>query len=215
LRITKLLLTGVAASAMILAPLSGVATAKSSHGHGHGKAHGHDQLKCFDGTTDGGFGGVCRLGKHKNTATLDNTDSNPAGDYAGVYAKHNRLGGKLLSEVKPLGYHYVGTIAPNPGNLSLNVPLDENNDGTTEEYAFVDAFYCPGVNGTVDIINDPNCVIYVGGVTPYPNWAALVAANPTWKVATDHVPILIAERTPSEPPAFWTVDHVKFGKPGK
>jgi glutathione S-transferase len=46
------------------------------------------------------------------------------------------------------------------------------------EFSVVDAFYCPGVDGVVNIINDPVCVIYEGGVTPRANWAEFLAANP-------------------------------------
>lgn len=225
MRYTKFLLGGLAVSALILAPMSGVASAKAhppkvhkAHHHPHGHPHGPNKLKCFDGPSDGSiYGGKCTLLSKgaKGKATLDNTDSNPNGDYAGVYTAKPTISGRLLGQVKQLGYHYKGNIAPQPGNLSLNVPLDEDNNGTTEEYAFVDAFYCPGTNGAVNVVKDPNCTIYVGGVTPYPNWAALVAAHPTWRVATDNVPFIVAERTPSEPPAFWTVSNVKFGKPGK
>ena len=183
-------------------------------------APGQNKLMCFDGPSEMTvFGGLCTLTGNgaKGPATLDNTDTNPNGDFSGVFVDHTTMSGQLLGDVTQLGYHYTGTTAPSPGDLSLNVPLDENNDGMLDEFAFVDAFYCPGVGGTVDIINDPNCGIFVGGVTFFPNWAALVAAHPTWKVDldTDQVPFLIAERVPSEGPAFWTVSNVKFGKGGK
>lgn len=214
MRISKVLLGGLAVSALIIAPLSGIASAKPNHTP-KPKPHAPNKLTCFDGTTDGGFGGICKLKGHgaKGPATLNNTDNSPTGDYAGVYIPHSAMSGKLLGKVKHLGYNYKGTVKPTPGDLSLNVPLDENNNGSTEEYAYVDAFYCPGNHGHVDIIKNKKCGIFVGqGNTEYPNWAALVAAHPTYKVATDHPPILIAERTPSEGPAFWTVDHVTFGK---
>jgi|ERR1035437_1108053 hypothetical protein len=178
---------------------------------------GQNKLLCFDGTTDGGFGGICTLiGKGaKGPATLDNTDSNAAGDYSGVYIANTTLSGQLLSKVTQLSYNYTGTTVPTPGDLSLNVPLDTNNDGVTDLYAFIDAAYDPGTGGRVDVIHDVVCGIYVGGTDFYPNWAALVAAHPTWKVATDAVPFVIAERTPSEGPAFWTVSNVTLGKGGK
>jgi hypothetical protein len=180
-------------------------------------APGHNKLLCFDGTTDGGFGGTCTLTSNgaKGPATLDLTSSNPNGDYAGVYTLESNLYGALLTDVSQLSYHYTGTIAPQPGNLSYNIPIDTNGDGTTEFYAFVDAFYCPGVDGVVDITKDSVCVIYEGGVTPRANWAEFVAANPGAKVATDNFVFVIAERTPSEPSAIWTVNNVKFGKAGK
>jgi hypothetical protein len=216
LRISKLVLGSVAVAALLIAPLSGVAAAKPpKNPHPHPHPHAPNNLTCFDGHSEGTiYGGHCTIKGHpkQGPATLDNRENDPDGDYAGVYIPHSTLSGKLLGKVKKLGYHYKGNVKPTPGDLSLNVPLDENNNGSTEEYAFVDAFYCPGHNGHVDIIKDSHCGIYVGGVTFYPNWKALVTAHPTWKVATDNPPILIAERTPSEPPAKWTVDHVQFGK---
>lgn len=180
-------------------------------------APGQNKILCFDGTTDGGFGGTCTLKSNgaKGEATLDLTSSSPTGDYAGVYTNESTMYGATLSSLSQLSYHWSGNIAPTPGNLSYNIPVDTNGDGSTDFYAFVDAFYCPGVNGVVDITTNPNCVIYEGGVTPRANWAALVAANPGAKVATDNFVFIVAERTPSEPAATYTVNNVKFGKARK
>jgi hypothetical protein len=182
---------------------------------------GQNKLLCFDGTTDGGFGGVCTLNSNgaKGSATLDNSDTNPSGDYSGVYTANSVIYGQLLTDVSQLSYHYSGTIIPSAGNLSYNIPIDKDGNGTTDFYLFVDAaadgIHCPGVNGVVDIINDPVCVMYEGGVTPRANWATFLAANPGAKIATDNFVFVVAERTPSEPSAIWTVNNVKFGKGGK
>ena len=180
-------------------------------------APGQNKLQCFDGTTDGGFGGTCTLTANgaKGPAMLANSDLVATGDYAGVYTLDSNLYGALLTNITQLSYHYTGTIAPQPGNLSYNIPIDTNGNGTTDFYAFVDAFYCPGVNGVVDIIKDSACGIFEGGVTFRANWAAFLAANPGAKVATDNFVFVIAERTPSEPSAIWIVNNVKFGKAGK
>jgi len=180
-------------------------------------APGQNKIQCFDGVTDGGFGGTCTLNSSgaKGSATLNLSSTNPAGDYAGVYTLDSNLYGAFLTDVTQLSYHYTGTIAPQPGNLSYNIPIDTDGDGATNFYAFVDAFYCPGVNGVVDIVNDSACGIYEGGVTFRANWAALLAANPGAKVATDAFVFIVAERTPIEPSAIWTVNNVKFGKAGK
>jgi hypothetical protein len=179
-------------------------------------APGQNKLLCFDGTTDGGYGGTCTLKANgaKGPATLNNTDSNVNGDYAGVYIQNSTLFGQPLSKITQLGYNYSGNITPQPGNLSLNLPLDtDNNVNTTETYAFIDAYYCPGTNGVVDVIHDANCGIWVNGIE-YANWSALVSANPTWNVANNYA-FVIAERTPSEPSALWTVGNVTLGKAGK
>jgi hypothetical protein len=185
-------------------------------------APGQNKLLCFDGTTDGGFGGVCTLTGNgaKGPATLDNTDTNAAGDYSGVYIFNSTLVGQSLSAVTQLGYHYSGTTVPTPGDLSLNLPVNITGGSTTSAYAYIDAFYCPGVAGHVDVINDPNCGIWYGSPSPpvgifYANWAAFVAAYPGATVAIDNFAFVIAERTPAEGPALWTVSNVKLGKGGK
>lgn len=183
-------------------------------------APGQNKLQCFDGTTDGGaYGGTCTLNSNgaKGPATLDNSSGNPNGDYSGVYTLQSTVYGQLLTDLTQLSYHYTGSIAPQPGNLSYNIPIDTDGNGDTEFFAFVDAFYCPGVNGVVNITTDASCGIYAGGVTFYANWAAFVAAQPAGaKVAsTDNFVFIVAERTGTEPSAVWTVGAVKFGKAGK
>lgn len=199
--------------------LSAVAYAGPGQANAAGRATapGQNKLQCFDGTTDGGYGGVCTLNNNgaKGAATLNNTDTNPAGDYAGVYIAETTLSGQPLSKVAQLGYSYSGSSVPHPGNLSLNVPIDTDGNGSTNGYAFIDAAYCAGTGGRVDVINDASCGIYYQGVTYYGNWAQFVMAYPLAKVATDALPFVIAERTPSEAGALWTVSNVKLGKAGK
>lgn len=192
------------------------AVAGTAHSAPPATAPGQNKLLCFDGTTDGGFGGTCTRTSQgaMGPAILDNSDDNAAGDYAGVYYENSSLYGQLLADVSQLGYKYVGTIAPLPGNLSLNIPLDTTGDGLTDGYAFIDAYYCPGTGGAVDAINDAACGIWYLGIE-YANWAALVGAFPTGTIATDADAFVIAERTPAEPPAVWRVNNVKLGKPGK
>jgi len=188
-------------------------------------APGQNKLLCFDGPSDGTiYGGHCTLKANgaKGPATLDNTDTDPDGDYSGVYIQNTTLTGQLLSDITQLGYSYSGITAPTPGALSLNLPLDTNGDDVTDAYAFIDAFYAPGVNGNVDVIHDEVCGIFVNGIE-YANWAALIAAHPTWKMGSiaDEIngfgtlPFIIAERTPTEAPALWTVGNVTLGKAGK
>ena len=206
-----------ASSFMALAFMLAMSTAASAEPLA--TAPGHNKLQCFDGTTEGGFGGVCTIIGHgaKGPATLDNTDSNPAGDFAGVFTNNTTMSGQLVGDVTQLSYTYTGITVPTLGDLSLNVGIDTTGDGFFDTFLFIDAANCPGVGGAVDVINDAVCGIVVGSPETafYPNWAALVAANPTWKVATDQLPFIVAERVPAEPPAFWTVSDVKLGKGGK
>src|SRR5450759_3713262 len=70
---------------------------------------------------------------------------------------------------------YSGTTVPGPGDLSLNVQINLTGDTTTDGYAFIDAAYCPGVAGVVDVIGQTACGFYWQGATFYPNLAAFVA----------------------------------------
>ena len=92
------------------------------------------------------------------------------------------------------------------------MPISIAGGGSTDAYAYIDAYYCPGVLGVVDIINDPVCGIWFNGVE-YANWAAFVAAFPTATVTGDGA-FVVAERTSGEAPAMWTVTDVTIGKPG-
>jgi len=206
--------TAVLATAGVLLGM----TAASAGAAGNSTAPGQNKIQCFQGSNTPVVdpqSGTCTLlsngAKGKATLALNSGDTD--GDYAGVFTNDSNLYGQPLGQVIQAGYQYSGTIAPQPGNLSYNIPIDTDGDGTTNGYAFVDAFYCPGTNGNVDIVSDANCGIFLNSVF-YANWVALVAAFPNGKVATDAFVFVVAERTPSEPSAVWTVGNVKFGKPG-
>ena len=186
---------------------AGVANAAANP---NSNASDSNKLLCFSGTTDPyGYGGTCTI--TKGGATLNNADSNVNGDYSGVYIQGSNLIGKNLANVGNLSYNYSGNVTPGPGDLSLNVPVDVNGDGNTDAYLFIDAAYCGGTGGHVDVINDANCGIYYNGSVFYPNWAAVVAAYPGATVTSD-LPFIVAERTPSEPSAIWTISNVHLGK---
>lgn len=179
-------------------------------------APGQNKLLCFDGTTDGGYGGTCTTKNGaKGPATLALTSTNPSGDYAGIYTLESKTYGTELTNLTQLSYSYTATTPPQPGDLSYNLPIDTDGNGTTDAYAFIDAYYCPGVGGTVDILHDVSCGIYYNGSIFYPNWTAFTDAYPGAKVATDNSVFIVAERTPGEPAATYTITNVKFGKAGK
>jgi hypothetical protein len=180
-------------------------------------APGQNKLQCFAGPTDLTiYGGSCTINSNgaKGSATLDLSDGDADGEYAGVYTLESTVYGALLTDLTQLSYHYSASTTPLPGNLSYNIPIDEDGNGSTDFYAFVDAFYCPGTNGVVNITTDAACGIWAENVQ-YPNWAALLAAYPGARVATDAFVFVVAQRTPAEPLAVYTVSNVKFGKAGK
>src|SRR5438477_4490138 len=174
-------------------------------------ANGGNPLLCFDGTTDtanqqtGGavFGGVCT--RTPNGAVLDNSVPVGSGDYSGVFYKTSSLSGKLLGDVTQLSFNYTGV--PTAGSPRISLPIDVTGDGTTDFYAFIGAFYCNDGAGLVDPMHDATCTIfYTGGpVAGDANWAAFVAAHPTWQVSNS-VPFIVADDS-----GLWTVDNVHLG----
>ena len=174
-------------------------------------SNGSSKLLCFDGTTDtangqtGGavYGGVCT--RTADGAVLDNSVPVGSGDYSGVYYKTSSLSGKLLGDVTQLSFNYTGI--PTAGSPRISLPIDVTGDGTTDFYAFIGAFYCNDGAGLVDPIHDSTCTIfYTGGpVSGYPNWAAFVAAHPTWHVGA--TPFVIADDA-----GLWTVSNVHLGE---
>ena len=181
-------------------------------------APGKNKLLCFDGPSEGApQGGSCtRVGRGAmGPAILDLTADDPDGSFAGVYYEESSIFGAALDDITQLRYHYIATDEEIvPGNLSLNIPIDEDGDGDTEAYAFIDAFYCPGTDGAVDAIEDEACGIWYDNVQ-YVNWDAFVDAFPDALVATDNYAFVIAERTLTDGPASYRVNAVKIGKPGR
>ena len=187
-------------------------------------------LTCFDGTTDtangetGGqiFGGVCTK-TGPRSATLNNIPQGADGAYSGVYFDPDALKGDLLSSVTDLRYTYTGSAA-GAGAPRFSIPIDADIgtctdpadpstctedplDGVTDFYLFIASFYCNNGAGLTDAINDSTCTIF-GGPAPaagYPNWAALVAAHPNYRVA-NAISFVIADE-----PGAWTISDVHMG----
>jgi len=170
-------------------------------------APGHNKIQCFDGGD-----ATCTLNSKgaKGSATLVVN----AGGAAGVYylGYNDSVYGALLGDVTRLSFQYTGD-APTAGAPRFSIPIDEDNDGLTEAFAFVPAISCNNGNGKVDVIGDSTCLVYYApdGVAGWANWAAFAAAHPTWEVAlTDNYLFAIADE-----PGTWTLSNVTIGKPGK
>jgi hypothetical protein len=175
-------------------------------------APGQNKLICFDGTTDGGYNGVCTLTSNgaKGPATLNNndTDAYPYNNYSGVYVANSSLYNSSLSAIKQLSFEYSGEATA--GSPRVSIPVDTNGDETSDGYLFVSAYYCNDGAGLVDIVNDPTCTIYTNfSAESFDNWADLIATHPTWRIVNDAYVFLIADD-----PGVWTVKNVKFGKAG-
>jgi hypothetical protein len=171
-------------------------------------------LLCFDGTTDGGFNGHCTLIAGGATLNTIDDDQNPDNAYAGVYYETSGLSGKMLSAVNPssVSFTYAAEdeTTASGGSPRVSIPIDENADGTTDHYAFADTLGCndgSANNGTL-MLSDATCTISYFGGESRPNWAAFVAAHPTWKVS-NAVPFVVVDQ-----PGMWTVTNVHLDETG-
>jgi hypothetical protein len=183
-----------------------------------GPAAAANPLLCFDGTTDTAngdtfgviYGGVCTLNAAGTGATLDNSLPVGSGDYSGVYYAVSSINGALLSDVSNLSFNYSGI--PTAGSPRITLPINTDSDSATEFWLSIGAFYCNNGAGLVDPMTDTTCTLWsnLDGTTPLAsNWAALVAAHPTWTVG-DELPFLIADD-----PGLWTVSNVHLGEAAK
>lgn len=175
-----------------------------------------NKLQCFSGTTDtqenpgyGPYNGTCTL--IRNGATLNTVDGDldPNNAYAGVYILSSNLDGKLVGDINKLAFTYSGT-GTTGGSPRITVPIDLNGDGSYDDFLSADAIGCTdgtATAGTVDVINNPNCIVSLNGGPSYPNFAAFVAANPTARVATDAISFVIVDQ-----PGSFTITNVQLGK---
>ncbi|HVD61554.1 MAG TPA: hypothetical protein VNC11_11840 [Gemmatimonadaceae bacterium] len=183
---------------------------------------GKTGLVCFDGVSEGSSnGGSCTLGTNFKSATLSNNSGDVDGDYAGVYSKELQAYGLFISNIHDLWYKYKGPV-PTPGDLSYNIPIDNDADNNTTEFlAYVDATYCRGTLGaggvyTVNITKDVNCGFYAGDPSIFfPNWAAFVAAYPNARISNGGWIFIVAERVGGAPSAVWSILDAKWGAKGK
>jgi hypothetical protein len=190
----------IGAIALVVLALGSVALAAPGSGN---------RLYCFSGTEDGGYNGTCTL--TADGAVLDTTDedTDPNNNYAGVYVGNSKLDGLLIGDVEKLSFGFAGGPVVG-GSPRLSIPIDEDGDGTTEGYAFVDAVGCNDGAGTVDAVGDASCLVSYGSGT-YANWAAFAAANPAYRIASDRVAFVIVDQ-----PGEFTITNVELRqKPGK
>ncbi len=166
-------------------------------------APGQNKLVCFQ---SGDATCTLKASGAKGSATLTVTGVGDASVYYTGY--NNSIYGVLLSQVTQLSFTYTGTATA--GSPRFSVPIDENNDGYTEFFAFAGANLCNNGNGFVDVIKDATCNINYNGVD-YANWAAFAAAFPAAEVAlTDNYVFVIADDV-----GTWTVNNVTIGKTGR
>jgi hypothetical protein len=122
------------------------------------------------------------------------------GQSAGVYRKADS---KPISKVR---FHMVSYGDVQGGAPRFSIALDTNGTPkSTENYAFLDAANCGGVVGdnpsfTETIVDTAaaNCKVFINNATgdSFDNWAALVAAHPSWKTSKD--PSFVIADTPGD-----------------
>jgi hypothetical protein len=185
---------------------------------------GVNLLTCREGTGVGSEpDGTCTLSADHKKAVLANTSLDADGDVSIVFSEDPEalaIYGEFLTNITELSYTYkslnVPALAPTPGVLSYEIPIDAGGDGTFDFWAYIDAAYCgvkPGA--TVNIVTMANCGIYTDIDGPHANWAAFVAAYPGARVDnTSYWIMIVSARVPGAGPNSWQISNVKVGKTG-
>lgn len=203
---TRLMPSAALAAATALAATT-MTTAPARH---NPRSQASYQVQCFEGATDspgGGFLGVCqRFSPTLDGAEINTTVQGPNGSYAGVFQSINYIKGQLLSNVHNLNFSYAG--GPHVGGAPrLSIPIDEDNNGTWEHFAFMDA---PGCNDGDEFVGrlegraDNTCGVNYDG-TDYPNWTAFKTAHPTFRIARNAITFIIIDQ-----PAHYVIWRVQI-----
>jgi hypothetical protein len=172
-----------------------------------GTAPGQNKIVCFQSGA-----ATCTVNTNgaKGSVTFKVTGPGAASAY---YVGYNAsVYGVKLSSLSLLSFQYTGNAAT-AGAPRFSIPIDQNNDGYTEAFAFVPAVSCNNGQGKVDVIGDSTCLVYYApdGVTGWANWAAFAAAHPTYEVAElDNYVFPTADEV-----GTWTLSQLVIGKSGK
>jgi hypothetical protein len=203
-----------------------------------GNAPSQDMLKFFNG----GAGSISWTSTGGTSTAGDNqalklTGTTQGADWSGAYAINATSPGALLSTLNASfdvkGYQGAGSPR-------ISLPVDTNNDGTTDMWAYLSASYCTGnarsAVGTTGFdhidFQKSGCTIYTSsgavlnglsdpinatGSITYPYGVIAFNVNDTGaRVATDNQPFLVLD----EAPAVSYVDNLTIGnynwqRPGK
>ena len=142
-------------------------------------------LKC-------GAGAPATCSVSGETATFDTS----SGGFAFAYYTNSKANGSSLASVD---YSFQYNCDPLDDSVSCtgggsprwSIPINTNQNGTVEGYAFLDAHGC-GDAGTVTTTSSA-CAVNFQGVD-YANWDAFAAANPTYRIG-HAVPFVITDTT--------------------
>jgi hypothetical protein len=145
------------------------------------------------------------------TATI--TTNGTLGDGGSVwYTKFSGKSfyGQRLSQISALSFTSSGSSALGI-DPRWSIPIDTNNDGFTEAFAFVASGTCNNGAGLVDVIHDATCSVNYLGAT-YANWAAFVAAQPAIAEIslTDNWAFVVADGSGGVA-GSWTIGNLKVG----
>ena len=128
-----------------------------------------------------------------NNSVVDGTvvyNGTNAYNDGGAYIGSKNKSHKLLNQIT---FSFTSSGIVSGGAPRFSLPIDENNDGTTDGYAFIDAAGCGGISGATTNVSTlvATCAVFYD--TSYANWAAFASAHPAYRMATDAVPFIIAD----------------------
>ncbi|HET7494422.1 MAG TPA: hypothetical protein VFJ80_03170 [Candidatus Limnocylindrales bacterium] len=112
---------------------------------------------------------------------------NDANEYSGVYLQTNSRRARPIGSLH-ITFDRSGDIEG--GAPRFSIPISTHRNGRLDAYAFIDVNSCGG--GATVSTDAANCGVYFRNDF-FANWAAMVSAHPTWRLAAGKVPFIIAD----------------------
>jgi hypothetical protein len=111
--------------------------------------------------------------------------------YGGVYLNSKSLSGKYIGSVD---FSFVSTGDVSGGAPRFSMPIDVDENGGVDGYAFIDAGNCGGTSDNPVTVgtSNPACDVYFGS-EGFANWDAFYAAHPAYRMAPGAIPFIIAD----------------------
>lgn len=107
----------------------------------------------------------------------------------------DKTSGKLIGDV---AYSFTSSGQSGGGAPRFSLPISTDGTSTIALYAFLDPVSCGAAPNAAFTVSTSvaSCVVNTNnGTGPYANWAAFVAAHPTYQIAPGAIPFIVADGT--------------------
>ena len=154
-------------------------------------------VACSDATTFTTFGPATVTQSPAGTYTIVSTvgDCSPYPGTCPLWGGIDLTGknsGKLIGDVY---FSFTSSGQSGGGAPRFSLPISKDGTSTIADYAFLDPVSCGAASNATFTVSTSaaSCVVNINHGGSYPNWAAYVAAHPTYEIAPGAIPFIVAD----------------------